>query len=81
MLTESGFADSPLTYHIPLWALIVYWFVMAAVSKMPTPKENERWYGWVFGTLQSFCANLERAKIGMDRVKNGNGAPKPPQGE
>ena len=81
MLAESGFADSPLTYHIPLWAIGVYWLAMAFISNMPTPKEGERWYAWLFGTLHTLAANVERARIGMEKARNGNGSPKPNGGQ
>lgn len=62
-----------LGYSVPLWAVLVYWVVMAMISNLPMPKEGERFYSWVFGTLHSIAANVERARVGFAKAKNGNG--------
>jgi hypothetical protein len=61
------------SYAVPLWAVLLYYLFMAAVSNMPTPQEGERLYSWLFGTLQTLSANIERARVGMEKARNGNG--------
>lgn len=60
-----------LNYEIPLWAIAAYWVFMAIVSNMPTPREGERWYSFLFGLLHTLAANIERARVGIAKAKNG----------
>ena len=59
-----------LNYEVPLWGVAAYWLFMAAVSNLPMPKPEERWYSFLFGLLHTLAANVERARIG---VRNGGG--------
>lgn len=58
-----------LGYQVPIWVLFVYWFLMAAISGLPRPKEDSgMFYQWFFSTAHVFSANVARATIGK---KNG----------
>ena len=45
-----------------LLALLGYYVVNAAVGAMPKPRPEQAngFYGWLFGFLQTLCANADR---------------------
>lgn len=56
-------------------AIMIVWFLFScAVSTMPTPKPDERWYAWGFNFAHAVTANVGRI---LYREGNGNGLPKP----
>ena len=48
-----------LTTHILLW-LLGYYIVNAGVGAMTKPQKTTGFYVWMFGFLQTLCANADR---------------------
>ena len=39
-----------------------YWLFSTIVGTMPSPTQNERWYGWFYTILQTVAANWANIK-------------------
>ena len=66
-----GFGQILSDWHF--WALLlVYWFLMAAISNLPKPDGTEghpKLYAWGFGTLQMFAANVKHVGDALQAQK------------
>ena len=52
---------SLLQYGVPLWVLILYYLLMAAINALPKPTEgNSPFYHWFFVFANIFAASLNR---------------------
>ena len=45
-------------------SFIVFWLYSTVVHAMPTPRRDERWYGWLYTILQTVAANWATIKAG-----------------
>jgi hypothetical protein len=53
----------------PFTFLIGYYVFMAAVSKMPDPKEvNKWWYTWLNGILHALAANVDKVQLAASKT-------------
>lgn len=57
----------------PLTGFIALWLFAAVIHGMPTPREDERWYGWAYSSLQFMGANLAQMKQAKLPGGDGNG--------
>ena len=68
-----------LSYQVPLWGVLLYYFISAAIGSMPSPDDkSSKGYQWLFATLNTFAANTKRAGIAF--TNKTNGLPKPENG-
>lgn len=41
---------------------VAYWLFATVVGALPTPRQDERWYGWFYTVLQTIAANWANLK-------------------